>query len=116
MSLRQLLQDDVERLRQQLEDVLDAEDGFVIFVDRQRAISYAAGFALSGSQLEQVAADVERVIRSVAGPARRVNRRKEHDRPVDSAAVPAVHRNRRLGGRSVLQLAQKSSSAGSRIA
>ena len=79
MSLRQLLQEDVDRLRQQLEDVLDAEDGFVVLVDRERAISYAAGFALSGSQLEQVAAEVERVIRIVVGPVRRVNGRKEHD-------------------------------------
>ena len=116
MPPRQLLQDDVELLHQQLDDLLDSDDGFIVLVDGGRTISYADGFGLSGSQLEQVAADVDRVIRSVAGPVQRLNGRKERDRLVDTNRGPTVRRNRRDDARPVLQLAQKSSSAGSRIA
>jgi hypothetical protein len=91
MSMRRLLRDDVERVRQQLEAVLDSDDAFVILVDGQRAISYAAGFGLSGSQLEQLAADVERVIRSVAGPVRRLQHgSKKGARAVEARRLVAL--------------------------
>lgn len=69
MTLRQALLDGGQSLHEYLDRVLDSEDGVVVLADERRAVSHAAGFALSAAQLEFLTADVERLIRQVAGAA-----------------------------------------------
>lgn len=66
MTLRQRLGPDVQRVHEQLDELLDSEDGIILLVDRQRAINYALGFALSACQLELLADDIERTVRDAA--------------------------------------------------
>jgi hypothetical protein len=59
---------DVDRVREQVDAMLDSEDAMIVLVDGSRAISYAQGFGTSPDQLELLALEVERAVRSVAGP------------------------------------------------
>lgn len=59
---------DADRVHEQVDALLDSEDAMIVLVDGSRAISYACGFGASPSQLELVALEVERAVRSVAGP------------------------------------------------
>ena len=52
MSLRKTLGADADRVHQQLDAVLDSEDGMIILVDGSRATSYTHGFGISPCQLE----------------------------------------------------------------
>ena len=67
MSLRKALGADIDRLHEQVDALLDKGDAMIVLVDGSRAISYANGFGMSPSQLELLALDVERTVRSVAG-------------------------------------------------
>jgi hypothetical protein len=60
---------DVDRVHEQVDALLDSEDAMIVLVDSSRAINYANGFGISPSQLELLALDIERAVRSVAGPA-----------------------------------------------
>jgi hypothetical protein len=66
MTLRDALLDGGRSLHEYLDRVLDSEDGVIVLADERRAISHAAGFALSAAQLEFLTGDVERVIRQLA--------------------------------------------------
>ena len=68
MSLRKMLGADVRRVHEQVDALLDGEDAMIVLVDGSRAISYAHGFAASPDQLELLASEIERAVRSVAGP------------------------------------------------
>jgi hypothetical protein len=68
MSLRRTLGADADHVHEQLSVLLDSEDAMIVLVDGSRAISYAHGFGLSPSQLELLALEIERAVRSVAGP------------------------------------------------
>jgi hypothetical protein len=65
VTLRQRLGADERRVHQQLDELLDSEDGIILLADGQRATSYAQGFALSPAQLELLTFDIERAIRAV---------------------------------------------------
>jgi hypothetical protein len=69
MSLRKVLGADVDRVHEQVDTLLDREDAMLILVDGSRAISYAHGFGISPSQLEFLALEIEKAVRSIAGPA-----------------------------------------------
>lgn len=47
MSLRRMLGADAERVHEQVDALLDSEDGVIALIDRSRAISYAHGFGIS---------------------------------------------------------------------
>jgi hypothetical protein len=68
MSLRNMLGADAGRVHEQLDTLLDGEDAMIVLVDGSRAISYAHGFGTSPSQLELLALEIERAVRTVAAP------------------------------------------------
>ncbi len=65
MTLRQTLSGDAYRVHELVDQLLDSEDSLIVLVDRRRAISYAEGFGLSPCQLELVANEIERTVRSI---------------------------------------------------
>ena len=66
MTLRQGLGAGVQRIYEQIDDLLDSEDAIIILADGHRAIHYARGFGLSACHHELLAVQVERAIRGVA--------------------------------------------------
>jgi hypothetical protein len=68
MSLRKMLGGDVDRVHEQVDALLDREDAMIVLIDSSRAITYANGFGISPSQHELLALDIERAVRTVAGP------------------------------------------------
>lgn len=65
MTLRQRLGADVQRVYEQLDNLLDSEDAILVLADRQRGIHYGRGFGLSGCQHELLAVHIDRAIRAV---------------------------------------------------
>lgn len=63
MSLRKVLGEDVDRVHEQVDALLDCEDAMIVLVDGSRAINYAQGFGISPSQLELLALEIERAVR-----------------------------------------------------
>ena len=68
MTLREALGGSVNRLHEQLEELLDREDVVVLLFDGDRAVNYINGFGLSPSQHELMGLDIERTVRA-AGAA-----------------------------------------------
>jgi hypothetical protein len=68
MSLRKTLGADADRVHEQLDGLLDSEDGMIILVDGSRAISYAHGFGISPCQLELLMVEIERAVRNKGRP------------------------------------------------
>ena len=80
MTLRHTLGSHANRVHEQLDEVLDGEDGIIILVGPRQATSYCLGFGLSGCQLELLALQVERAIGAIA-PARSTGKRRNvHDK------------------------------------
>jgi hypothetical protein len=65
VTLRQRLGPDVQRIYDQVDDLLDSEDAIIILADEHRAIHYARGFGLSACQHELLAAEIDRSIRAL---------------------------------------------------
>ena len=65
MTLRQRLGPDVQRIYEQVNDLLDSEDAIIILADAHRAIHYARGFGLSACQHELLAVEIDRSIRAL---------------------------------------------------
>lgn len=65
MTLRQRLGLDVQRIYEQVDDLLDSEDAIIILADAHRAIHYARGFGLSACQHELRAVEIDRSIRAL---------------------------------------------------
>jgi hypothetical protein len=57
-----------DRVHEQVDALLDSEDGMIVLIDGSRAISYAHGFGISPAQLESLMVEIERAVRNVAGP------------------------------------------------
>ena len=70
MTLRKKLGADVGRVHEQVDALLDREDAIIVLVDGLRAINYAHGCGVSPSQLELLALEIEKAVRSIVGPAR----------------------------------------------
>ncbi len=64
MTLRQAIGGDVRRLHDLLDDLLDQEDAVVLLCDRRRAVNHINGFGLSACQLELLAIEIERTLRT----------------------------------------------------
>ena len=67
MTLRQGLGADVQRIYEQIDDLLDSKDAIIILANGHRAIHYARGFGLSACHHELLAVQIERAIRGVTG-------------------------------------------------
>ena len=65
MTLRQRLGPDVQRIYEQVDDLLDSEDAILILADAHRAIHYARGFGLFACQHELLAVEIDRSIRAL---------------------------------------------------
>ena len=52
MTLRRVFAGDVQRIQEQVEDLLDREDGLIVLFDGSRMVSYSQGFGVSPCQLE----------------------------------------------------------------
>jgi hypothetical protein len=65
VTLRQRLGPDVQRIYDQVDDLLDSEDAIIILADAHRAIHYARGFGLSACQHELLAVEIDRSIRAM---------------------------------------------------
>jgi hypothetical protein len=77
VTLRRVLGDDVRRVHEQIDDLLDREDGLIVFFDRGRMVSYAPGFGLSGCQIALLTVEIERAVRDVVGAEPTINKRKK---------------------------------------
>jgi hypothetical protein len=84
MTLRESLGADVRRVYEQIETLLDREDGLLVLFDGARMVSYTQGFAVSPSQLELLSIDLERAVRNVGGG--RATEIQNEDRAVPKAA------------------------------
>ena len=71
MTPRGMLGSDVQRFQNQIDDLLDREDGFVVLFDGSRLMTYAQGVGLSPCQLELLTVEIERAIRNVIGGCRK---------------------------------------------
>ena len=82
MTLRESLGVDVQRIHEQVDALLDREDGIVALFDGGRVVTYAQGFGVSASQLELLGVEVERALRSAVGrqPTNSATRRRNRER------------------------------------
>lgn len=78
MTLRESLGDDVRRIHDQVDALLDSEDGLLVLFDGGRMVSYAEGFGVSASQLELLSDELERAVRNVVGRQPATNRRRRN--------------------------------------
>ena len=67
MTLRESLGADVRRIYEQVDALLDREDGLLVLFDGTRMLSYTHGFGISPCQLELMSVELERAIRSISG-------------------------------------------------
>ena len=84
MTLRESLGDDVQRIHELVDALLDREHGILALFDGGRVVSYAQGFGVSASQLELLSVELERALRAVIGgqpnntAMKRRNRERTH--------------------------------------
>ena len=107
MTLREALGADVQRIYEQVDALLDREDGVVALFDGGRVVTYAQGFGASASQLEFLGVELERALHSVVG--RRASRkgRKHRERNEGDRRGRGINRDRDRPADGVLQLANK---------
>ena len=67
MTLRESLGGDVQRIYEQVDALLDGDDGVLVLFDGSRMLSYAQGFGVSPCQLELLSVQIERAVRNVVG-------------------------------------------------
>jgi hypothetical protein len=85
MTLREVLGADVQRVYEQVDALLNREDGLLMLFDGKRMVSYSQGFGVSPCQFELMGVELERAVRGVVvggPPARRKdagNRETRHD-------------------------------------
>lgn len=78
MTLRGMLGSDVERIQEQVDDLLDREDGLMVLFDGSRMVSYVQGFGVSACQLELLTVEIERAIRDVVNGRTTTSRRNRN--------------------------------------
>src|SRR3954466_6262463 len=82
MTLRQQFEDEGSGVHDQVDAILDSEDSMIIVIDARRAINYVRGSALSPCQLELLANDIERLVRTVTrAPASREEAERDDQEP-----------------------------------
>jgi len=67
MTLRQSLRGDVRRVYEQVDALLDREDGLLVLFDGVRMVTYTTGFGVSPCQLELLSLELERAVRNIGG-------------------------------------------------
>lgn len=68
MTLRESLgRDVVQHVHEQVDALLDREDGLLVLFDGGRMVSYTQGFGVSPDQLELLSVELERAVRNVVG-------------------------------------------------
>ena len=108
MTLRESLGNDVRRVYEQVEALLDREDGIVALFDGGRMVTYAQGFGISASQLEFIGVELERIVRDGVGrPARRARRRRNREGNQGARNGDDVGGSHRGAADEVLRLARK---------
>ena len=65
MTLRESLGGDVQRIYEQVDALLDREDGLLVLFDGGRMVTYTQGFGVSPCQLELLSVELERAVRNV---------------------------------------------------
>ena len=107
MTLREALGGDVERIYEQVEALLDREDGVLALFDGGRVVTYAQGFGASASQLEFLGVELERALQSVIGRRASMKGRNHRERNERDRRGSDVDRDRHGPAHGVLQLAGK---------
>jgi hypothetical protein len=109
MTIREALGDDVQRIHDLVDALLDREDGILALFDGGRVVSFAHGFGVSASQLELLGVELERALRSAVGrqPASSANQRRNHERNHRRRRVDRVDGDGRGAVDGVLRLARK---------
>jgi hypothetical protein len=81
MTLRESLGGDVQRIHEQVDALLDREDGILALFDGRRVVSYAQGFGASASQLEFLGVELEQTLRNAVGgqPTNRAKKRRNRE-------------------------------------
>ena len=67
MTLRNSLGGDVQRIYDQVDALLDRQDGLLVLFDGGSMVSYTQGFGVSPCQLELLSVELERAVRNVVG-------------------------------------------------
>ena len=78
--MRETLGSDAERVHEQVDMVLDNEDGIIILIGPRQTTSYCHGFGLSGCQLELLSFQVDCAISALAPAPSTRNRRDVRDK------------------------------------
>jgi hypothetical protein len=109
MTLKEALGGDVRRIYEQVDALLDKEDGVLVLFDGGRLVTYAQGFGVSASQLELLGMQVERTLRAGIGQQgpRRANRRRNRERNQGAGSRDDVNGHGHGPVGRVLQLASK---------
>jgi hypothetical protein len=107
MTLRESLGGDVRRIYEQVDALLDKEDGAIALFDGGRVVTYAQGFGVSASQLEFLGVELERALHNVTG-VRPVRKGKRHrERHQGDRHGGDIRRDRDRPAHCVFQLANK---------
>jgi hypothetical protein len=80
MTLRKILDGDVQHVHKQVDTLLDSENGLMLLFDGRRMVSYTHGFGMSGSQLEMLIVEIERSVRNAVGGGFATTRRGRTNR------------------------------------
>ena len=75
MTIRESLGRDARRVHEQVDALLDREDGLLLLFDGDRMVSYTQGFGVSPDQLELLSVELERAVRTVVDGQPTTNRR-----------------------------------------
>jgi hypothetical protein len=106
MTLRESLGGDVRRIYEQVDALLDKEDGAIALFDGGRVVTYAQGFGVSASQLEFLGVELERALHNVTG-ARPGTKRRHRERHQGDRHGGDISRDRHRPAHGVFQLANK---------
>jgi hypothetical protein len=109
MTLRESLGDDVQRIHDVVDALLDKEDGILALFDGGRVVTFAHGFGVSASQLELLSVELERAVRNVVGarPPNSAERRRNYERNQGRHRGDRIERGSGSPVDGVFQLASK---------
>ena len=109
MTLRESLGGDAQRIHEQVDALLDRQDGVLILFDGNRVVTYGQGFGISASQLELLSVELERALRNGVGqrPTHSANKRRNREQNQNVRHGDRIGMDRHNPVVHVLQLASK---------
>jgi hypothetical protein len=109
MTLRESLGGDVQRIYEQVDRLLDQDHALLVFIEGERLVSYANGFGASPCQLELLAIEVERALRTIIGRSlTKVKRKRRSSEDIQSSrSDDDVNGDRRCSAGRLLRMAGK---------